>query len=318
MSDRPTRARGSAYSDGVDPLADALALIRRGEPHAAAHDLSGPWRLVFPAVPDLGFHVLTRGRGWLDLEDECQPVPLEAGDVVLISDGGRHTLRHDPPSSSDRDPPEGPAGQTPASRPARLVCAAFPVDRERSHPLITGLPRVIHLTASDALDPAVAPAAALLDRELSREPPGHAATVPALLDLLLIGLLRSWSRGAALEARGWAAALDDPAIAAALDAIHRRPHEPWTLDALARLVGLSRSTFVARFTARVGQPPLRYLTWWRMTRAAAQLRRGDEPLRHIATANGYSTEFAFAKAFRREIGVPPGTYRSRHRTTADS
>ncbi len=284
----------------MDPLADALALVRRGEPHAVAHDLDGSWRLDFPPVPDLGFHLLVRGRCWLD-RGGAPATPLEAGDVVLISNGDRHTLRHDSPS--------GPAAAA-GAWPARLVCAAFPVDRERPHPLITGLPRMIHLTISGRLDHTISPTTALLDRELTDAgSPGRAVTVPALLDILLVGLLRSWSRGSTVDTRGWTAALDDPAVAVALDAVHHRPHEPWTVDALARLCGLSRSTFAVRFTACVGQPPLRYLTWWRMTRAAAMLRADDQPLTRVAAAVGYSSEFAFGKAFRREVGVPPGVYR---------
>jgi AraC-like DNA-binding protein len=173
------------------------------------------------------------------------------------------------------------------------------------------LPELIHLPSRLGHRPELRAAVDLLGAELERPRLGTDAIVPALLDMLLLYLLRNWfddqpARGAAT---GWAAALNDPPIAAALEAIHRDPARPWTVATLATRAGLSRAPFARRFTALVGQPPLSYLTWWRMTTAARLLRDSDEPLSALAASVGYTSEFAFANAFKRQYGTAPGRYR---------
>jgi AraC-like DNA-binding protein len=130
--------------------------------------------------------------------------------------------------------------------------------------------------------------------------------VPALLDVLLLHVLRTWF---AEHDAGWAAALHDPVVSAALAAIHGEPAGQWTVAGLAARGGLSRAAFARRFTALVGQPPLAYLTWWRMTLAAKRLHESDRPLAAVAREAGYTSEFAFAHAFTRLHGEPPGRYR---------
>ena len=111
---------------------------------------------------------------------------------------------------------------------------------------------------------------------------------------------------------GWATALADPATSAALHAIHSHPAHHWTVQTLAAQAGLSRAAFSKRFTALTGQPPLTYLTWWRMTTAAQLLHGSGAPLSEVATQTGYTSEFAFSNAFKRAYGTAPGRYR-RHR-----
>jgi AraC-like DNA-binding protein len=111
------------------------------------------------------------------------------------------------------------------------------------------------------------------------------------------------------DATGWAAGLNDPAVTAALHAIHRAPATPWTVATLAAEAGLSRAAFARRFAALAGQPPLGCLTWWRMTLAERLLRASDAPLRSIAAQVGYASEFAFAHAFKRSHGTAPGAFR---------
>ena len=117
---------------------------------------------------------------------------------------------------------------------------------------------------------------------------------------------------------GWAHALRNPALRVALDAIQERPAEPWTVASLAREASLSRAAFARRFTALTGQPPLTYLTWWRMTIAARLLRTTDASLQTIAGRVGYSSEYAFSKAFKRELGLAPVHYRRQQRATAEA
>jgi len=127
---------------------------------------------------------------------------------------------------------------------------------------------------------------------------------------LLLYILRAWFDEQPMEVTtGWAAALNDPATTAALRAIHRDPAHPWTVATLAAEAGLSRAPFARRFNDLVGQPPLTYLTWWRMITAGRLLRASDASLNVVAGQVGYTSEFAFANAFKRSYGVAPGRYR---------
>jgi AraC-like DNA-binding protein len=158
----------------------------------------------------------------------------------------------------------------------------------------------------------------LLGRELAEPGPGTAAILTSLIDMLLLFILRAWfDEEAARTATGWATVFNDPALMAALRAIHVHPERPWTVEDLAAVAGMSRATFAKRFASLVGRTPLAYLTWWRMTIAARLLREDDAPLRAIAVQTGYTSESAFAKAFKRQYGQAPGRYRStRHHPPA--
>jgi AraC-like DNA-binding protein len=192
-----------------------------------------------------------------------------------------------------------------------MLCGAYLLDRSRAHPLLGDLPEVIHLPARVGHHPGLRAAVDLLGGELEQPRPGGDAMLPALLDVLLLHILRAWfdEQSAHGAATGWAAALRDPAVAAGLRAIHRDPGRPWTVEELAFQAGLSRAAFARRFAALVGQPPQAYLTWWRMTLAARLLRDSDAPLATVARKVGYTSEFAFAHAFKREYGLAPGGFR---------
>jgi transcriptional regulator GlxA family with amidase domain len=151
---------------------------------------------------------------------------------------------------------------------------------------------------------------------MDSERPGVRAAVPALLDLLLLYTMRTWLE-TTTQPIGWAQALRDPALSAALRAIQERPAETWTVASLAREASLSRAAFARRFTTLTGQPPLTYLTWWRMTIASRLLQTTDASMNTISGRVGYSSEYAFSKAFKRELGVAPAHYRRQQRIVAE-
>jgi AraC-like DNA-binding protein len=171
------------------------------------------------------------------------------------------------------------------------------------------LPDVIHLPARLGHRTPLRGAIDLLAAEMERPGPGTDAIVPALLDTLLLLLLRSWYEEHAMTT-GWARALSEPGIAAALRAIHDDPVRHWSVQELGSVAAMSRATFARRFTELVGEPPLGYVTWWRLTTAARLLTTGDAPLATIARQVGYASEYAFANAFKREYGIAPGRYRT--------
>ncbi|MFD8981993.1 AraC family transcriptional regulator [Streptomyces sp. NPDC059564] len=308
----------------MDVLSDVVAVIRTGRPRAAHVRWHAPWGQEFASVPgSAGFQVVLRGSCWL-LPPDAEPVQLGAGDVVFLPRGSGHTLA-DSPETLVAAPACGPEGhelydsyasdsvdRSGGSGPVTVVlCGAYQLDPSGTHPLLLTLPDLIHLPAHSDRHPELRSAVELLAAELENPRLGTDAVVPALLDTLLLYILRIWfteqpSQG---NTTGWAAALNDPPVTAALHAIHRDPAAPWSVAKLATEAGLSRAPFARRFAMLIGQPPLGYLTWWRMTTAARLLRTSDAPLRSIAAQVGYTSEFAFAHAFKRMHGTAPGTYR---------
>lgn len=310
----------------MDVLSDVITVARTGRPRSAYVRWHAPWGQQFASVPgSAGFQVILEGHCWL-LPPHAAPVQLGAGDVLFLAHGSGHTLADTPatavttPACTPDDPDlPGPYASDSVDRlgqggPATVVlCGAYQLDPSRTHPLLLTLPELIHLPADPGRHPELHAAVQLLAAEVGNPRLGTSATVPALLDTLLMYILRIWlaeqpTRG---STTGWAAALNDPAVTAALHAIHRDPAGPWTVAKLAAEAGLSRATFARRFTSMIGQPPLGYLTWWRLTTAARLLRATEAPLRSIAAQVGYTSEFAFANAFKRTHGLAPGAYRRR-------
>ncbi|WP_037305682.1 AraC family transcriptional regulator [Amycolatopsis orientalis] len=289
----------------MDVLSEVLSVMRTGRPRSFVETWHAPWALRFPAVPGaVGFRVVVRGH-CVVLPHRSAPVRLEPGDVVLLPHGEGHVLA-DSAASATNARPCAPTAVDPGGTGAVTVtlCGAYELSPAGMHPLLRDLPEIVHLTTHDR--PELKAAVELLTGELTRPGLGTDGVIPALLDTLLHYALRAWVE---TTETGWATAFTDPAVAAALAAMHRQPAHPWTVASLAALAGLSRAPFAKRFTDLTGGPPLRYLTWWRMTTAARLLRTTDAPLNTIAAKVGYHSEFAFATAFKRHYGTPPGRYR---------
>lgn len=270
----------------MDLLSDAVAAMRTGQAHSNLIAHAGRYRGELPATEGAGFHVVLEGSCVLTV-GAAPAITLGPGDVAFLPWGAAHGLSG--------------AGMV-------LLCGAYLHDRSRIHPLLAGLPEVVHLPAGIGRRSDLRAAVDLLGSELRDRQPGSARMIPALLEILLLQILRTWSAEAGT---GWAAALRDPAVAATLRAIHNNIARPWTVAGLAAEAGLSRAALARRFGALTGMPPMAYLTWWRMTVAAGLLRDGDLPLAGVARRVGYASEYAFAHAFKRIQGLPPGAYRLR-------
>lgn len=298
----------------MDVVSDVLSTVRTGPAFSVFTQLRAPWGLDFPAASTAVFHVVVGGRCWLSL-DGRPPQPLTAGDVVLLAHGTAHRLLDEPrPGDLAVLAAETPLG--PASRfvvegtgePATLLCGAFPLERERLHPLLADLPPVLHTPGGPGRRE-TGQIVDLLAAEATDTGPGASPLVTALVDAMLVYLLRTWLTADSATCSGWAGVLRDPVLTRALAALHGDPAHAWTVESLAARAGLSRAAFARRFTAAVGEPPLTYLTRWRMTLAARQLRRTEDPLATVARTVGYESEFAFARAFKRAYGAAPGSYR---------
>lgn len=309
-----------SYTGCVDVLSDVVSAARTGRPHSGRVTKSAPFAERFPPVPAAGFHIVLQGTCWL-LPSQGEPIVLGPGDVAFLPRGSAHGLADDP-STPASEPPTTLTGvhddrndETSADRPPTVVmlCGAYLLDGSGPHPLLNDLPEVIHLPTRVGRHRELRAAIELLGVELDNDArPGSDTILLTLLDLLLLYILRAWfeqQRVSGHSATGWAAALHDPAVATALRAIHEDPSRQWTVEELGAQARLSRAAFARRFTHLVGQPPLTYLTWWRMTTAARLLRTSDAPVNTIAQQVGYSSQYTFTHAFKRQYGSPPGSYR---------
>ncbi|WP_031070851.1 AraC family transcriptional regulator, partial [Streptomyces sp. NRRL S-118] len=307
----------------MDVFSDVVATMKAGRAKLTRSRCSGRWGNRYGPYPGAGFHVVLKGACWL-LPAEGRPVRMSAGDVVFLPNGSTHGMSDTPdrpleglpPLSPEGDGPVGGvshhthAGRPPAADDTILLCGAYRLGSGTVHPFLRGLPDVIHLPSEPGRHSELRAVVDLLSADTIEDRPGADAALPALLDLLLVYALRVWLEAQCPEASGgWCAALKDPAIGTALDRMHRDPRRPWSVRELAETAGLSRTAFAARFTAYVGQSPIAYLTWWRLSSAARLLRTTDAPIASVAHQVGYTSEYAFAHAFKREFGTAPGTFR---------
>lgn len=301
-------------------LADVLTAMRVGTPVAAHTVAHTPWGLRFDHTTGAAFHVVLQGSAWLTPlpgGPGFDAVELGPGDVALLGGGAPHAMTSAPGTPLVDFRPTRPSAATPfgqVSLPgpgarATILCGAYRLRRHRPHPLLRDLPEVVHLPAAPGRHPGLRAMVGLLGDELATRAAGASVVAPSLVDALLVYMLRAWLDEPS-RTHGWSAALADPVTARALAAIHAEPARAWTVEQLGAEAGLSRAAFARRFTALVGEPPLTYLTRWRLTTATHLLRDTDKPLAQVATAVGYGSAFAFAKAFRREYATTPGAYRA--------
>lgn len=318
MRETLTAATGADTLPPMDVVSDAIFAVRTGRPSSDRVRVGGRWCARLDPYDGAGFHIVLQGSCWL-LPDGGAPVVLGPGDVVLLPHGTGHVLADAPadPATVARAVPFGPWRDGSLPRPAlpvsrerevEMLCGKYRLDRDHVHPLLAELPSVVHLPNRAGAHPELRAAVELLGGELDELRPGSGIALPGLLDLLLVYAIRSWL--AESTAGAWPAVLGDPVTAAALRALHSDPAAPWTTDRLAAEAGVSRPTLARRFTTLVGRPPMAYLTWWRLTRAAALLRETEAPLASVARRVGYSSPYALSHAFRREFGTTPGRYRA--------
>jgi AraC-like DNA-binding protein len=302
----------------MDPLADVLDLSRVRGALMANVRAHAPWGMALAQSPGASFHAVTSGSAWLRVAGR-EPLQLMPGDLLLLPSGIAHRLASEPKGRCrpfDRTMKE--ELMTPDSNlelPGHgaittFVCAGYDYDLEVAQPLMSVLPDVLHVPADPVAGHGVAAIVELLARELGQRSAGSCAAVARLIDLLLIAAIRRW-----LEARphgdprSWLTALRDPVIGRVLALLHERPGDQWTLEGLAREVHISRATLARHFTDEVGEPPLAYLSRWRMHVAAQRLKHTTETVGSIARDVGYTSEYAFNRAFSRHRGQPPGRYR---------
>jgi AraC-like DNA-binding protein len=302
------------YGSSMDPLSDVISLLR---PHAALSkpiSARGQWGVRYAAYRRPGFALVMKGACWLSLEG-APPLRLDEGDFILLPATPAFRMSSEPGVPCvDQLPSDVPVrhGDPDGEPDVALFGGAFEIDGVNAPLLLGLLPATIHIRAGSATG-RLGQIIALLGDECAAQRPGADMIVDRLLEILLIECLR-WREtdGDDLPA-GLLAGLRDPGLARALRAIHADVRAGWQVETLAKLAGMSRSAFAARFAHILGCAPIEYLARWRMALAQDALARGNTTLDRIADTIGYESASAFSTAFRRRMGCSPGLYARTHR-----
>ncbi len=285
--------------------------------------LEPPWSMRIQDQAPLTLVAMVRGEAWV-LPEDGDALALHPGEVAIIRGPDPYTVADHPatPPQVVIHPgqrcttPDGGAltrmqdlgvrtwGNSPDGSTVMLV-GTYQLEGEVSRRLLGALPALLALPG-DALD---SPLIALLADEIAKDEPGQEAVLDRLLDLLLIAVLRAWFARPDAGAPAWYRAYGDPVVGPALRMIHNNPSHPWTVAELATETGSSRAAFARRFSELVGEPPMAFLTEWRLALAADLLLEPEATIGSVAQSVGYGSPFALSTAFKRVRGVSPQQHR---------
>lgn len=299
---------------------------------------AAPWAISVPDAEMLGklfdtqpgtrvvaFHLVE--RGYVEMNSYARgssgpdSLAVEAGEMVICFSGAPHQLSQgtNPPNISVETVLAG--GNVPFRRAAGargdslscLLCGVFYLRDTYLNPLFAALPSVLHAPVSQAATfQNLSGVANLIAKELDRPAAGSNFMVERLLELLCAGAVRSYMARLEPQEPSWLMGLRDPIISQALALVHAKPGQDWSVNSLARGVGLSPSRFAARFKATLGEGPMTYVSKWRIHLASRLLKNTEKSVSEIASDVGYENTAAFIRAFKRHLGEPPGAWRNQH------
>jgi AraC-like DNA-binding protein len=325
------RPEGEVTVVKADVLSDVLRAVRLTGAVYFDFDLSSPWvaeappsrtiaGIVMPGVDRvIEYHLIARGSCWGHLIGE-EPIRLGEGDLIVFPQGDPHVLSSTPGMRAAPDMAVFARGAAPlplvyelgggGPDHVRIVCCFMGFDERPFNPLLASLPRMIHVRAAEGT-PASGWQTTLVNIALSESRSGREGAenvLARLSELMFVEAIRHHLATLHPVEKGWLAGLRDPVVGQALAVLHGQASADWTVESLARTVGVSRSVLAERFTEMVGQPPMQYLALWRMQLASRQLIDGGQ-VAEVANAVGYESEAAFSRAFKKAVGQSPVTWR---------
>jgi AraC-like DNA-binding protein len=319
----------------MDAVSDVLRVVRLSGAVYLNGTFTAPWcvlgrtdaALCAAYLPRservVSYHLIIEGSCWAQLAgDPASAIQLHAGELLVVPQGETHLMG----SALDLQPEPaetllvGQMANSPGEvmtlsyggggAPTRIVCGFLACDDTLSNPLLASLPRLFKVDMRN--DPRAAWLESSLKfaaAEAADSRAGGTIVLARLSELLFVEAVRSCIEALPDDQKGWLAGVRDRFVGRALALLHAQPVRPWTVDELARKVGLSRSALAQRFTELLGQPPMQYLARWRMQIAAQELLIGSKSLAAVAEQIGYESEAAFSRAFKREFGMPPAGWR---------
>ena len=324
--------REPAAGQSLDVLSDVLRSVHLTGAVYFDFELSSPWVAEAPPSREIAavvmpgaqrvieYHLIARGACWGNLVGE-PPIRLDEGDLIVFPQGDAHVLSsaagmRATPDMSMYARPTTPlplvyerGGGGPDR--TRIVCCFLGFDERPFNPLLTALPRIIHLSRAGSGDAASGWLTTLLNiavRECGSARAGRDNILARMSELMFVEAVRRYIETLPPAQTGWLAGLRDAVVGQALTALHGDAAAAWTVESLARVVGVSRSVLADRFAEMVGQPPMQYLALWRMQLASRLLLEGGA-VAAVADTVGYESEAAFSRAFKKLVGEAPATWR---------
>ena len=314
----------------MDALSEVLRIISLDSAIYFNAEMSEPWCFLSPQADTLApvfvhgarhviiFHFLDEGRAFVRLEDG-ERVWLKAGDIVSFPHGHSHWL------GSGQDVTPVNVGETQpqvlqnglelvriggGGARSRLICGFIACDPQLCQTFLGGLPPLLKVNIrDDGSGQWLENSLQFSVTEAARHQAGSGAVVTKLSEVAFAETIRRHLRQSPQEETGWLAAARDVEVGKALALLHQRHSHPWTVAELAREVGMSRTVLAERFRQFLGEPPIAYLTRWRLRLGARALETTSHSVAQIAAETGYESEAAFNRAFKRAHGVPPARYR---------
>jgi AraC-like DNA-binding protein len=312
----------------MDALSEALTAVRMTGAIFFSLECYAPWGFSVPPLRDVAhilapgtervvsYHLVTEGRALVQFGDR-EPIEVNAGEVLIIPHGDAHTVSNGSPTELiDATLRDYLAGTLNSMRygadgeRTRFICGYFGCERHADRMFLAGLPTIIKIDIrADESGAWIENSIKHLVSNANVNRPGHGILLAKASEALFVEAMRRYMESLPPERDGWLAGARDPIVGAALALMHRRPHDAWTLQSLAETVGTSRSVLSERFDRFLGEPPLTYLTRWRLQLASRLLETTRKPIQQIAAEIGYDSEAAFNRAFKREYGAPPARHR---------
>ncbi|MBB5751846.1 AraC family transcriptional regulator [Prosthecomicrobium pneumaticum] len=305
-----------------DALTEMLRGLRLDGVDYSRYRMAEPWSLAFPAQPAARLYFVSHVGCYLRCGDGPW-MALRPGDGILLPHGTAHRLASTPdlppaePESCRRAPicgnvyaVDGGAPDAADGSVATLFCAILHFNMDPMHPLMRLMPEVMRTWDLAQYEPALPHLMEAMAREAELDRVGAAGILARLADVLAASLIRTWVERGCGEPTGWLAAVREPDVGRVLAAIHLKPDEDWTVEALAQVMGASRSGFAKRFADVVGETPARYVLGVRMHQARLWLERDRMRVTTVAERLGYESEAAFSRAFKRVVGAPPSRFRA--------
>ena len=335
-SERDDQPSGAAGTDAsADVLSDVLRSVRLTGAVYFDFELSSPWVAEAPASHEIAsvvmpgaqrvieYHLIARGACWGHAVGE-PPVRLKEGDLIIFPQGDAHVLSSEPGLRASPDmsmyvrptPPLPLVYERGGGGPdrTRIVCCFLGCDERPFNPLLTALPRTIHLSegANEAPTGWLGTLLNIAVRESGLARAGRDNILARMSELMFVEAIRRYLEMLPPTHTGWLAGLRDPVVGQALASLHGNPASAWTVESLARAVGVSRSVLADRFSEMVGHPPMQYLALWRMQLASRLLIEGG-PVAEVAAQVGYESDAAFSRAFKKLLGEAPAAWRRSRR-----
>ncbi len=292
----------------MDPLSDVITLLGPSTAISKSITGRGRWGVRYAAYNAPGFTLILEGECWITLEGK-DPVKLEKGDFLLLPSTPPFSLSSHPGTDCELRDPMNVAvrhGDKDGDPDFVSIGGSFRIQQVNAALLLALLPTVIHVPASRGRSGRLGRLIEFIMEECQRDDPGKEMVLHRLLEVLLVEALR-W-RGIGSDVAGLLSGMRDPVLARVLRTMHADVRASWTVAKLAKIAGLSRSAFAARFGEGLGCGPIEYLARWRMALAKDALIRGVKSLKTIADEDGYESASAFSTAFRKRLGCSPGKF----------